>query len=147
MKVPFEKMHEMYARYSKDLAGNRVLARETSENIEAYVWGKPGRAFGRFRVVIDRAVGTVVMTGDFGNLGMLFNSGFLWDEFRPGKHAEHIPWDRAVEKASRFHRFPYGTGFPHVSEVVALAIAMHEIGSELGKYGKTLRDLGMGGLR
>ena len=45
----------------------------------------------------------------------------------------HIPWSRAVEKASLFHQYPYGTGFPCLSEVVALAVAMHEIGSELGK--------------
>ena len=133
MEMPFEKMDEMYRRFRRDLAGNSVLSRETSENVEAYVWGKPGTMFGRIRVVIDRISGTVVMTGDYGRVGMLFNSGFAWSEFRPGEHAMHIPWSRAVEKASLFHQYPGYTDFPFRSEIVALAAAMHEIGSELGK--------------
>lgn len=133
MEMPFEKMDETYRRFRRDLAGNSVLSRETSENVEAYVWGKPGTMFGRIRVVIDRISGTVVMTGDYGRVGMLFNSGFAWSEFRPGEHAMHIPWDRAVEKASLFHQYPGYTDFPFRSEIVALAVAMHEIGSELGK--------------
>ena len=133
MEMPFEKMDEMYRRFRRDLAGNSVLSRETSENVEAYVWGKPGTMFGRIRVVIDRISGTVVMTGDYGRVGMLFSSGFAWSEFRPGEHAMHIPWDRAVEKASLFHQYPSYADFPFRSEIVALAVAMHEIGSELGK--------------
>ena len=133
MEMPFEKMDETYRRFRRDLAGNSVLSREASENVEAYVWGKPGTMFGRIRVVIDRISGTVVMTGDYGRVGMLFNSGFEWSEFCPGEHAMHIPWSRAIEKASLFHQYPDGTGFPCLSEVVALAVAMHEIGSELGK--------------
>ena len=133
MEMPFEKMDEMYRRFRRDLAGNSVLSRETSENVEAYVWGKPGTMFGRIRVVIDRISGTVVMTGDYGRVGMLFNSGFAWSEFRPGEHAMHIPWSRAVEKASLFHQYPGYTDFPFRSEIVALAVVMHEIGSELGK--------------
>ena len=133
MKIPFMKMDEAYRRFQRDLAGNSILSMETSENIEAYVWGKPGTTVGRIRIVIDKASGTVVMTGDYGRVGLYFNSGFAWSEFFPGKHEIHIPWDRAIEKASLFHQHPYGTDFPYRSEVVALAVAMHEIGSELGK--------------
>lgn len=133
MKIPFEKMNEMYRRFQRDLAGNSVLSKEASENIEAYVWGKPGTMFGRIRIVVDKISGTVVMTGDYGRVGLLFNSGFAWSEFCPGEHAMHIPWSRAIEKASLFHQYPYETDFPYRLEVVALAVAMHEIGSELGK--------------
>ena len=132
MKIPFKEMDEAYQRFQRDLDGNSVLSKEASENIEAYVWGKPGTMVGRIRVVIDKVSGTVVMTGDYGRVGLYFNSGFEWSEFFPGKHAIHIPWDRAIEKASFFRGG--SVNFDHYYyEIVALAVAMHEIGSELGK--------------
>ena len=131
MKIPFKEMDEAYRMFQKELDGNSVLSKEASENIEAYVWGKPGTMVGRIRVVIDKMSSTVVMTGDYGRIGLYFNSGFEWDEFFPGKHAIHIPWDRAIEKAFFFHG--WNDNFHNYHEIVALAVAMHEIGSELGK--------------